>query len=309
MDELRGYFSNVKETSEGFKANCPACDDDGARFAFNEEKRVGCCFHAGCIWFYEKGGVSERRLVAFFSKKGIEYHIPEAVKSAVVKDVKLPEEFEVIRELPKEVRSNLLAYLAGRGLPKPIVYEANVGYCQTGKFWGYIIFPVLDEDGHVEYWQARRYKKREPKFRNPEYSRKSELVYRINPLATRPQRIIIVESVINNLTLASLSTRKDLPIAIFGKTLSERQRDYILQFEKWLLEVVITLDGPQEKDNTRQSAVKMAESLMGVVPAVKIAQLPEGEDVNSIGREKSWKLIDTAPVFTPLEKMKFLIGA
>jgi hypothetical protein len=297
MDELRGYFTGVKETSEGFKANCPACDDTGGRFAFNEEKRVGCCFHAHCIWYYERGGVSEQRLAAFFSKKGIAYTIPETVKTAVVKDVKLPEEYEPIEDISKPLRTDLFTYLEQRGLPKPIVKAAHVGYCAEGKLWGYLIFPVLDDEGHVQYWQARRYKQREPKFRNPTYSKKTELVFRLNPLAVRPQRIVLIESIINNLTIASLTNRKDLPIAVFGKTLSERQRDYILQFERWLTEVVIVLDGPQEKDNTKRAAVKMASSLFGTVPAVKIAKMPEGQDVNSLGREKSWKLIDNAIAF------------
>jgi hypothetical protein len=297
MDELRGYFTGVRETAEGFAANCPACDDTGRRFSFNEEKRVGCCHHAHCIWYSGQGGVTENRLAAFFSKKGIEYSVPETVKPAIVKDVRLPDEYKPIADIPKPLRTDLFMYLSQRGLPKPIVKAAHVGYCTEGKFWGYLIFPVLDDEGHVQYWQARRYKQREPKFRNPTYSKKTELVYRLNPLAIRPKRIIIIESIINNLTLSSLSNRKDLPIAVFGKTLSERQRDYILQFEKWLAEVVIVLDGPQEKDNTKAAAVKMATSLFGTVPAVKIVKTPEAQDVNSLGREKSWKLIDNAIAF------------
>lgn len=295
-DKLRGHFRNVKETSEGFKADCPACDDDGGRFAFNETKRVGCCFHASCIWFYGKGGVSERRLQGFFSKHGIAYKIPDTINLAVKGDAALPAEYEPLDELPSYISDDLYLYLGNRGIPKKIVEAAQIGYCQSGKLWGYLIFPVVDEERVVQYWQARRYKKREPKFRNPTGVDKSNLVYQIGT-AMKPRRIILVESIINNLTIVSLTTRKDLPLSIFGKTMSEVQRDYVLQYQKWLSEVIIALDGPQEKDNTRHAAVQIAKAFEGAVPAVKIAKIPEAEDINSLGREDSWKVIDKAQTF------------
>ena len=287
------------------------CEDGGRRFAFNEEKRVGCCFHATCNWFYQRGGVSEQTLTSFFKRQGIPYRIPETINRSIKGAMELPKEYELLDELaPLDLRDNLFAYLASRGLPKKIVRAANVGYCKTGKYWGYLIFPVTDQEGAVQYWQARRYKNREPKFWNPASSKKKELVYRITRKVEKPARVVIVESIINALTIISLENRKDLVIAILGKTLSDFQRDHILQYKRWLLEVVIALDGPQERDDTKHAAVVIATSLEGIIPAVKIAKFPEGEDVNSIGREKSWDLINKAIVFhKDVNQQEFLHGA
>lgn len=295
-DKLRGHFQNLRDTSEGFVADCPACDDTTRRFAFNEEKRVGCCFHSGCIWYYEKGGVTERRLQAFFSKHGIPYRIPENLKRTPVGDVALPDEFETLDELPDSLSDDLYTYLQNRGLHRKIIRAAQVGYCQKGKYWGYFIFPVLDEEGSVQYFQARRYKNREPKFRNPASAKKTELLYQLGT-AAKPRRIVLVESIINVMTITSLKNQRDLVLGIFGKTISEIQKDYVLQYQKWLRELIVALDGPQERDNTRHAAVQVAKAFEGAVPAVKIAQFPEGEDVNSVGREKSWDIIERAKTF------------
>lgn len=293
---LTKYFSVVKETSEGFKACCPMCEDKEFKLSVNTEKGVMCCFHAHCPWFYEKGGATARRLEAFFSKHGIPYRIPENLKRTPVGDVALPDDFEILDELPDRLSDDLYTYLQNRGLHRKIIRAAQVGYCQKGKYWGYFIFPVPDEEGSVQYFQARRFKNREPKFRNPASTKKTELLYRLGT-AAKPRRIVLVESIINVMTITSLKNQRDLVLGIFGKTISEIQKDYVLQYQKWLRELIVALDGPQERDNTKHAAVQIAKAFEGAVPAVKIAQFPEGEDVNSVGREKSWDIIERAKTF------------
>jgi hypothetical protein len=298
--EVQGYFEQVWETSEGFKSNCPACGDHEKKFAWNTQKGVGCCFHSSCRFYVGHGGVTLRRLNAWFSGKGIEPVIPEVIEAAPEADVSLPEEFELVQDLGKQDRENIYAYLASRDLPRRIIDKAKVGYCSSGKFWGYIILPIFDEEGSVAYWQGRRFKNREPKFWNPKSSKKSDLVYCVSR-CMRPQRIVVVESAINALTLESLERGRTMIMAILGKSLSEAQRDRILMYEKNLRELIIALDG-----DARRDTVSVADKFDGIV-TVKIANIPDGEDINSLGREKAWKLIHRAEVYNSRKRMEFMM--
>lgn len=249
----------------------------------------------------KKGGVTAGRANAFFSSTGLTLQVPEIVESEEESDVQLPEEFRVIKTLDDGLRDTLYSYLESRGISRSITKSARVGYCQSGKWWGYLIFPVFNDEGKVVYWQARRFKDREPKFYNPKSSRKSDLVYRINP-SVRPRRIILVESIINTLTIEDLQDGKTVVMALLGKSLSETQKQYIMQFEKKLKTLVIALDG-----DARRDAVEIAEQFSAIgVPKVEVAPIPDGEDINSLGRENSLKRIRRAEVFNRNSRIELM---
>lgn len=299
MEDVSGYFGKVWETREGWKANCPRCGDTEKKFYWNTEKNVGCCFHSDCSWFYLKAGVTSGRLVAFFTSQGVNYDAPEVIQDSEEADVSLPKEFRLIKDLKSELRNTLYSYLSHRHIPKGLVKKAKIGYCETGKRWGYMILPVFD-NGEVVYWQGRRFKNREPKFYNPKSSRKSELVYSISS-SKRPDKVVVVESIMNALTLESVGATKSVIVAILGKSLSDAQRDKILYMEKWVKELVIALDG-----DARRDTVELADKFKGIIPAVKIANIPDGEDINSLGREKAWELIWKAEVYDSSRRMEFM---
>jgi hypothetical protein len=258
------------------------------------------------LWFTQRGGATERRLRGFFAKEDIQFEIPEVVASAEAADVKLPEEFRTLDRLNHDLRDELVLYLEeSRGLRRRVVERARVGYCDKGKFWGYIIFPVFNEDGEVIWWQGRRYKNRDPKFWNPKSSLKTEILYGLSA-PRKPRKLILVESIINCLTLESEhngSGSSSCIRSLLGKTMSETQMDIILSKERWLREIVIALD-----PDARREAVDIATRLQGRFPCVKLLTVPEGEDINTLGREKAWDMIDRAPLYDPKKRMEFLVG-
>jgi len=302
--DVKEFFPQVQETAEGWRANCPRCGDQGKRFYWNTQKRVGCCFHADCYWAAERHGVTERRLLAFFSREGVEYATPEVLERADEADIGLPEEFKLLADLPRSLSEDLYSYLQHRGLVKKILNLAQVGYCSTGKFWGYIIFPVFNQDGKLVYWQGRRYKAREKKFLNPDSSHKSELLYRISAVA-KPRLIVLVESILNALTLENINCGKhrtgNLILALLGSSLSEAQLDQILLYERWIKQLVIALD-----PDAWHKAVDLAARLKPLLPDVRLARFPAGQDVNSLGREASWQAIYNAIPFTVQKRMQIL---
>jgi len=297
MTDLKDYLGKVWQTSEGWKADCPKCGRQ-KKLYWNEAKQCGICFHAGCAW---SRGVYLKRALAHFTTDGLVVpHAPEVVESSKDSEVKLPEEFRLIRDFDRSMSETLYAYLISRGIPISVAKAANIGYCESGRFWGYLIFPLLNDEGEVVYWQARRFKNREPKFYNPKASNKSELVYRISS-SIRPRRIIVVESIINALTLESVGTAGSTCImAILGKTISEKQIQYAMQFEKRLTEIIVALDG-----DARSEAVDIAEKFWSEWRgAVKVAPIPDGEDINSLGREESFNRINDAEAFSKYKRIE-----
>jgi Toprim domain-containing protein len=296
QNDIRDYFEQTWDTGEGFRALCPRCDDTVGKFYFNIDKAVGCCFHADCLWSSTRGGVGLFRLRAFMRREGVRFAKP-SIQIERPKDnaIVLPKEYKLLDELEAPLRKSIYAYLKeDRGLMRQTLQLMKVGYCEKGKFWGYIIFPVFDLEGTVVYWQGRRFKSRTPKFWNPASSSKKEICYQIG--GTREtHKIVIVESIINALTLvgADIPTRWAV-IALLGKTMSEQQKERILGYEKSLHEIVIALDPDTRKKNEH---IDIAQKLSGYGFVVRLAKFPEGEDVNSVGRLKAWELIHTAELY------------
>jgi Toprim domain-containing protein len=295
MTDLKNYFGEIRETPEGWRANCPKCGDTKGIFHWNEEKQVGCCFHSGCDWYYNHGGVTLRRALAHFTISGLPiYSAPIVIKEAEDADLELPESFKQIRQLPRPLRTTLYSYLTSRGISRRVTRAACIGYCQKGPQWGYMIFPVMNEESEVVYWQGRRFKEREPKFWNPKSSKKTELVYNISP-TIRPRQIILVESIINALTLETLEKTDTLTMATLGKTISDEQIEYVLQFEKRLKRIYVAMDG-----DARREGVQIAEKLAKRTPVkIYIVPIPDGEDINSLGRKQTWRRLRKSERFDP----------
>lgn len=302
--EASSFFSVIKETHEGWKAHCPMCGNNDWTLHWNTEKQVGTCHHSSCPWYTERGGVTFKRLAGFFRWKGGQQdHLPEVIQASPEADIQLPKEFQLIENLDSSLRENLLAYLELRGFHKKIVHRARLGYCSSGEFWGYLIAPVFD-NGEVVYWQGRRFKNRNPKFWNPASSRKNDLLYRIGS-SRRPRRIVLVESIFNAITLEAVSDNhhSDLILGLLGKSISAEQIDKILVYRRYVREIVIALD-PDAINRT----VEIAAQLSSVFPSVKIPLFPEGEDINSLGREKAWDIIYQAGTYNERTRMRFLNG-
>lgn len=296
LDELANLFEVVKETGEGWKANCPRCGDDKMKLYWNVDKNVGCCQHMDCDWSPKKGGVGERELREAM-KADSPVHTRVLEKDKEIGDVTLPEEYRPLFKLRRGLREAIYSYLEVRHLKRKVLDMARVGYCESGRYWGYIIFPVFDEDGEAIYWQGRRFKKRNPKFYNPSCTYKTELLYALG--SKHPRMAVVVESAINALTLFQRpELHRQVVFIVFGKTLSDQQLKKIREY-KSLREVVVALDGDAWKEE-----VVMAKKLHGIMPDVKLCRLDYDDDLNSIGRARAWDHIFKAQSYDPRSHVK-----
>jgi hypothetical protein len=299
--DIKDHFAAVKETNEGWRANCPMCGDSEKKLYWNVDKGVGCCFHSECPWFKDRGGVTEYRLKAYFEKEGIEVVVPEVIRADLKSKLKLPEGFRTLKSMPDYRSEPIYDYLDSRGLRRKIVNMARVGYVREGDLWGYMIFPVFNFDGQVIYWQGRRFKNRKSKFYNPTSSVRDEILYQVR-WPRKPKTCIVVESIINVLTLESNWGEDDAVImGTFGTSITEEQFYKILEYNGVIKEIVLALD-----PDALRVAFDFADRLGSIVPKIKVPMFPDGEDVNSLGFKKSLRLIRDASLYNYKNRTQLL---
>jgi hypothetical protein len=199
--------------------------------------------------------------------------VPIDIEKRKAPKLELPEGFNLLALGKSQYGKMARNYMRGRGFKIMDLTLQGVGYCDSGPLEGYIIFPFV-EAGELIYYQSRNFSGFGPKFNNPgeeEIGRgKTEIMYNKEGLY-RYKKIYIVESVINALTLG------DNAIALLGKFASLYQLNQILKSP--CEEVVIVLD-PDALEKAVDLALKLVEH-----KKVKLLNMPEEQDVNSMGKK------------------------
>lgn len=223
-----------------------------------------------------------------FLKIQQEYEAYERVvaerKIVKVKKLKLPEGFRLI-----SMGDDIMGVAARHYLEKKRGFNitklalAGVGYCVSGEYAGYIIFPYY-KHGRLIYFQGRLYMGPGTKMKNPigeEFGvGKSNIIYNEDALFIY-NRINVLESITNCLTLGNNS------IGINGKSISDYQLSKLIQSPCQY--VVIILD-PDAIDKAFALAMKVAP-----YKKVKVVIMPNNCDVNDKGRSFTRKLIKETP--------------
>jgi DNA primase len=195
------------------------------------------------------------------------------------------------------LREALFAYLESRGVSSKLASKVGIGYCTEGPLWGYLIFPVL-EGGELVYWQARRFKNREPKFRNPPLTKKADWLYVLGA-SKHPTHAVVVESIFNALALGIPRCRW-LVCAALGKAVSDVQLVKLMEHHS-IQEVTLALD-----DDAWREQVGIARRMAGYFHVVRLARVPNGCDVSALGRERAWQAIFAADVYQPERHLALL---
>ena len=170
-----------KRTSNGNQAyHCPLCNHSKPKLEINftENKKGDNPWHC---WVCDKRG---RKLKTLF--KQIEA-IPEyfielksLIKSGdwVIEEYLSPSKLELPKEyLPILKNTNILAkhaltYLKKRKVTEEDIIKHNIGYCEYGPYKDMIILPSYSEEGKLNYFTSRSFKKSTYiKYKNPDTSR------------------------------------------------------------------------------------------------------------------------------------------
>lgn len=203
----------------------------------------------------------------------------EKVELSVAKPVYLPDSFKLITQGESHIAKITRRYLKHRGFDINELSKQGIGYCTKGDYFGYIILPFYSK-GKLTYFNARLVIGNGPRYNNPPKTvtglGKEFIIFNLDALELYNQ-VYICEGVFNALTIGERA------IATMGKATSRVQVNKLIKAP--CKRYVLLLD-PDAKDKAIDLALKLVN-----FKSVKVVYLPEGEDVNSIGKKETMKLV------------------
>lgn len=183
-------------------------------------------------------------------------------------------------------------YLFQRGITERMLRDYNLFITGEDEFER-IYFPEMDYDGNLIYWVARLFKYgcKGPKYKNAERKRSNYLYNFVNALRYSAEGITIVEG-----PISALMAGPDA-VATYGKFVSNQQLELLVSAHARYY--YVSLDG-----DAKDVALDLCKRLMYRGCAVKMVNIPFGEDPASLTREAYLRLKKEAPVTSDVELMK-----
>lgn len=265
---------------------CPYCGKPG-KFGINLSHNRCNCFRCGehpspvdLVMYLEKVD-TYAEVLAILNKPEFEgfTFVEEKVELKSRKVMNLPEGFKLLNQGTSQLARSARAYIKRRGFDIDQVSRAGWGYGTEGKYFGYIIIP-FHENGELIYFNARLFIGNGPRYNNPDTNEsglgKSFIIYNKDALSMY-NSVFLCEGAFNAQTMGERG------IASGGKHISRHQINTIL---KSSVQKIIILFDPDAKEKALDLALKLAP-----YKKVKVVFLPDGKDVNDIGRKATLKLV------------------
>lgn len=203
----------------------------------------------------------------------------EEVELAEAKQVYLPEGFINIAFGNNSVGNGIRNYIQKRGFSISDLSKKGIGYCSTGKLFGYLIIPFYSS-GTLKYYNARNVIGRGPRYNNPTKDitglGKEFIIFNEDALYMY-NSIYICEGAINAMTMG------DRAIATMGKSISRYQINKLIKSP--VQRYIILLD-PDAKSKAIELAIKLQP-----FKRVKVVILPDNKDVNDLGRSSTLRYV------------------
>lgn len=271
------------------KSDCPYCGGE-KKFGINLSNNRCNCFKCGehpspiSLVMYLENTDSFHEVLSILESGDYSGYVfkEEKVELKGKKEFFLPDGFKNISMGTSLLARSARNYLKKRGFNIEELARKGWGYCNTGKYLGYIIIPFT-EHGQLTYFNARLYMGAGPKYNNPEVDitglGKSFIIYNADALEIY-RTVFICEGAINAETMGENG------IATGGKAIARYQVNRLIksQVEKF----VILLD-PDAKKEAIDLALKLCN-----FKKVKVVYLPDGTDCNDLGRKEVLRYVRKA---------------
>lgn len=271
------------------KSDCPYCGGE-KKFGINLSNNRCNCFKCGehpspiSLVMYLENTDSFHEVLSILESGDYSGYVfkEEKVELKGKKEFFLPDGFKNISMGTSLLARSARNYLKKRGFNIEELARKGWGYCNTGKYLGYIIIPFT-EHGQLTYFNARLYMGAGPRYNNPEVDitglGKSFIIYNADALEIY-RTVFICEGAINAETLGENG------IATGGKAIARYQVNRLIksQVEKF----VILLDSDAKKE-----AIDLALKLCNF-KKVKVVYLPDGTDCNDLGRKEVLRYVRKA---------------
>lgn len=203
----------------------------------------------------------------------------EKVELAEKKPFYLPEGFTLLSFGESTLAKSIRGYLRNRNFSVEYLSRQGIGYCNKGDLFGYVIIPFYS-GGQLRYYNARKVIGNGPRYNNPNKDitglGKEFIIFNEDALSIF-KTVYVCEGAFNALTIGSHG------IATMGKSISRYQLN---TFIKSPAEHFVILLDPDAK----AQALKLALELVNY-KKVKVVFLPDGKDVNDLGRTTTMKLV------------------
>jgi len=276
---VNDVLGHPKRQSSEHLYHCPYCNHHKKKFSVNFDRNVFKC------WVCDTRGRNIRRVIRRFGAftqlkewdrlcgvvdhSRLEFDLFAEEEEQQEQIISLPKEFKTLTGKHNVVDKRALSYLQKRGIEPCDLSMYKIGYCSEGEFEGRIIIPSFNIDGYVNYFIARSFDGHWMRYKNPDASR--DIIFN-ELLIDWDSDVILVEGVFDAIFAGNA-------VALLGSTLREESKlfQYIIRNDS---SVFIALD-PDAEDK----AMKIARTLLKYDIEVWKIDLPEGEDVSSIGRE------------------------
>lgn len=208
----------------------------------------------------------------------LEFH-EEKVELAEAKPLYLPEGFRILNLGQSQVAKSIRGYVKSRGFVISELSKHGVGYATKGAYFGYLIIPFYYR-GQLRYYNARNVIGQGPRYNNPNKDitglGKEFIIFNYDALEMY-RSVFICEGALNALTIG------DRAIATMGKAISQYQVNELLKSS--CQRFIILLD-----PDAKRYAINLALKLVAY-KKVKVVFLPDGFDVNDLGRKQTLKLV------------------
>ena len=268
------------------KSRCPFCGKEmkfGINLGLNRTNCFRCGEHPSAVdlVMHLEGLEKYTDVVRFLENEQFSGYVfkEEAFELKGRKELYLPEGFKLLNQGTSMLAKSARAYVKRRGFDIDTVSKMGWGYGTKGKYFGYLIIP-FHEKGQLTYFNARRFIGNGPRYNNPDTSEsglgKSFIIYNKDALEMY-KTVFICEGAINAQTMGERG------IASGGKAISRYQINEII---KSPVERIIILFDPDAKQNAIDLALKLVQ-----YKKVKVVFLPEGKDVNDLGRKETLRRV------------------
>ena len=268
------------------KSRCPFCGKEmkfGINLGLNRTNCFRCGEHPSAVdlVMHLEGLEKYTDVVRFLENEQFSGYVfkEEAFELKGRKELYLPEGFKLLNQGTSMLAKSARAYVKSRGFDIDTVSKMGWGYGTKGKYFGYLIIP-FHEKGQLTYFNARRFIGNGPRYNNPDTSEsglgKSFIIYNKDALEMY-KTVFICEGAINAQTMGERG------IASGGKAISRYQINEII---KSPVERIIILFDPDAKQNAIDLALKLVQ-----YKKVKVVFLPEGKDVNDLGRKETLRRV------------------
>ena len=298
------YWTSGKNVSVGYSVNvrCPFCEDHSNHLGIFYESMLCHCWRCNVSthlsWLLVKLlsiPIAQAQAMTDtpvdFKREAVDQieaifeSVQDDIEEKEWEDAVLPPFFEPILE---STRFNLLdQYIQGRkkkngGRGRPVARETLIkhqcGICRAGPMMNRLIIPILFKDELIGYQGADLTGYATLKYRTSKTPVKEHL-YNYDSITSKT--MIITEGVLD-----CWRVDRDA-VATFGTTLINEQRQLIV--DKHLDTLIWCWDG-----DAYWKTVKEAAYFLPLIPSVKIAELPDGEDPDSLGYNAVWQCINEA---------------